>query len=93
MRQGQQFWDATAVFEALASADDAERLLARIRYQAEVTLPEHVATLKDNPANLFLNIFILCLVYTVSALHGPRRLQWFVPPILLLGAVAYTFFR
>jgi hypothetical protein len=45
-----------------ASADDAERLLARIRYQAEVTLPEHVATLKDNPANLFLNIFILCLV-------------------------------
>lgn len=45
-----------------ASADDAERLLARIRYQAEVTLPEHVPTLKDNPANLFLNIFILCLV-------------------------------
>jgi hypothetical protein len=44
------------------SADDAERLLARIRYQAEVTLPEHVATLKDNPANLFLNIFVLCLV-------------------------------
>jgi len=45
-----------------ASADEAERLLARIRYQAEITLPEHVPTLKDNPANLFLNIFILCLV-------------------------------
>ncbi|MGA2715086.1 MAG: DUF6599 family protein [Bryobacteraceae bacterium] len=45
-----------------ASADDAERLLSRIKYQAEITLPEHVATLKDNPANLFLNIFILCLV-------------------------------
>ena len=45
-----------------ASADDAERLLARIKYQAEVTLPEHVPTLKDNPANLFLNIFYLCLV-------------------------------
>jgi hypothetical protein len=44
------------------SADDAERLLARVRYQAEITLPEHVPTLKDNPANLFLNIFILCLV-------------------------------
>jgi hypothetical protein len=44
------------------SADDAERLLARVKYQAEVTLPEHVPTLKDNPANLFLNIFILCLV-------------------------------
>jgi hypothetical protein len=45
-----------------ASPDDAERLLAHIRYQAEVTLPEHVVTLKDNPANLFLNVLILCLV-------------------------------
>jgi len=45
-----------------ASPDDAERLLARIKYQAEVTLPEHVPTMKDNPANLFLNIFVLCLV-------------------------------
>lgn len=45
-----------------ASPDDAERLLSKVRYQAEVTLPEHVPTLKDNPANLFLNIFILCLV-------------------------------
>jgi len=44
------------------SADEAERLLARVKYQAEVTLPEHVPTLKDNPANLFLNIFVLCLV-------------------------------
>lgn len=42
------------------SADDAERLLAQIRYQAEITVPEHVPTLKDNPANLFLNIIILC---------------------------------
>jgi hypothetical protein len=45
-----------------ASPDEAERLLSRIKYQAEVTLPEHVPTLKDNPANLFLNILILCLV-------------------------------
>jgi hypothetical protein len=44
------------------SPDDAERLLSRIKYQAEVTLPEHAPTLKDNPANLFLNIFVLCLV-------------------------------
>ncbi len=43
-------------------ADAAERLLSQVRYQAEVTVPEHVPTLKDNPANLFLNIFILCLV-------------------------------
>jgi hypothetical protein len=45
-----------------SNPDEAERLLSRIKYQAEVTLPEHVPTLKDNPANLFLNIFILCLV-------------------------------
>src|ERR1700722_697431 len=45
-----------------ASPDEAERLLSRIKYQAEVTLPEHVPTLKDNPANLFLNIFYLCLI-------------------------------
>ncbi len=42
--------------------DEAERLLSQIKYEAEVTVPEHVPTLKDNPANLFLNIFILCLV-------------------------------
>ncbi len=28
--------------------------------QAEITVPEHVPTLKDNPANLFLNVIILC---------------------------------
>jgi len=40
--------------------DNAERLLSQVRYQAEVTVPEHVPTPKDNPANLFLNIIILC---------------------------------
>lgn len=45
-----------------ASPDEAERLLSQVKYQAEITVPEHVPTLKDNPANLFLNIFILCLV-------------------------------
>ncbi len=43
-----------------AVADDAERLLSQVRYQAEITVPEHVPTPKDNPANLFLNIIILC---------------------------------
>jgi len=42
--------------------DDAERLLSRIKYEAEVTVAEHVPTLKDNPVNLFLNIFYLCLL-------------------------------
>lgn len=40
--------------------DGDERLLSQVRYQAEVTVPEHVPTPKDNPANLFLNIIILC---------------------------------
>lgn len=47
------------------SADDAERLLAQVKYQAEVTLPQHVPTPKDNPVNLFWNIFILCCVLAV----------------------------
>ncbi len=37
--------------------------------------------------------FILCLVYTVFALHGPRRLQWIAPPLLLAAAVAYILLR
>jgi hypothetical protein len=44
------------------SPDDAERLLSRVRYQADVTVAEHPPTQKDNPANLFLNVFILCLI-------------------------------
>jgi hypothetical protein len=48
-----------------SSADDAERLLAQVKYQAEVTLPQHVPTPKDNPVNLFWNIFILCCVLAV----------------------------
>jgi hypothetical protein len=36
---------------------------------------------------------LLCLLYTVSALHGPRRLQWIIPPVLLALAVVYTTMR
>jgi hypothetical protein len=42
------------------SPDEAERLLAQVKFQAEVTIDEKAPTLKDNPANLFLNIIILC---------------------------------
>jgi hypothetical protein len=45
-----------------ANPDDAERLLSQVKFQAEVTLPEHVPTRQDNPINLFLNVFYLCLV-------------------------------
>jgi hypothetical protein len=44
------------------SADDAERLLAQVKYQISITIPERLPTPRDNPANLFLNIFILCAV-------------------------------
>ena len=54
------------------SPDEAERLLAKVKYQAEVTIAEKPPTLKDNPANLFLNIMILCgviiLLFVVSGL-------------------------
>lgn len=49
-----------AVVLNAASPDEAERLLSQVKYQAEVTISEPVPTLKDNPANLFLNIIILC---------------------------------
>jgi hypothetical protein len=42
--------------------DAAERLLAQVRYQAAITIPEHVPTARDNPVNLFWNILILCLI-------------------------------
>jgi hypothetical protein len=45
-----------------ASPDDAERLLSQVKYQASVTVPEHVPTPRDNPINLFWNIMILCFV-------------------------------
>lgn len=45
-----------------ANPDDAERLLSQVRFQAEVTLPEHVPTKRDNAGNFFLNVIYLCLV-------------------------------
>ena len=45
-----------------ANPDDAERLLSQVKFQAEVTLPEHVPTKRDNPGNFFLNVIYLCLI-------------------------------
>jgi hypothetical protein len=53
-----------------ANPDDAERLVSRVRYQAEVTLAQHPPTRKDNPADLFLNVFILCLVLAGICILG-----------------------
>ncbi|HVT83514.1 MAG TPA: hypothetical protein VHM90_22930, partial [Phycisphaerae bacterium] len=38
-------------------------------------------------------VLILCLLYTVSALHGPRRLHYLLPPVLLAAAILYTVMR
>ncbi len=48
-----------ALVLAAPDADFAERLLAGIRYQAEVTRDEYVPTRRDNIGNLLLNAFIL----------------------------------
>jgi hypothetical protein len=51
-----------AVTLSSPNADEAEKLLAQVRYQAEITVPQHVPTPKDNPGNLFLNLGILVAV-------------------------------
>jgi hypothetical protein len=48
-----------AVIVAPPDRDAAERLLAQVRYEAQVTLDERVPTHKDNPANLVYNAFLL----------------------------------
>jgi hypothetical protein len=48
-----------AVFSAPADPDLAERLLAEVRYQAEVTRNQYVPTKRDNMGDLLLNICIL----------------------------------
>jgi hypothetical protein len=56
-----------------ANADDAERLLAQIRYEPKITLDERVPGARDNIGNLVINAFeligillIFCLVAGLS---------------------------
>ena len=65
------------------SPDEAERLLAQVKYQAEVTMAEKRPTLKDNPANLFLNIMILCGVI----------IGLFIVSGLVFGGIRHVFRR
>ena len=48
-----------AVILSPPDPDTAERLLAQVRFQAEVTRDEYVPTLRDNIGNLVVNAFIL----------------------------------
>ena len=62
-----------AIVLSSPNADDAERLLAQIRYAPTITLDEHVPGARDNIGNLVVNIFkltglllIFCLVAGLS---------------------------
>jgi hypothetical protein len=48
-----------AVILSPPNADDAERLLSQIRYQATITWSERVRTRRDNIGDLIINAFIL----------------------------------
>ena len=48
-----------AVILSPPDPDAAERLLAQVRYQAEVTRDEYVPTLRDNIGNLVVTAFVL----------------------------------
>ncbi|MGD0499862.1 MAG: DUF6599 family protein [Bryobacteraceae bacterium] len=69
-----------AVILSPADPDEAERLLAQVRYRASVTLDERVPSARDNIGNLIVNIFtligILVAFSIVTGLFagGARRL-------------------
>jgi len=63
--------------------DEAERLLAQVRYQAEVTMAEPPPSLKNNAGNLLLNIAVLCGVLITLCLAGG----------LVFGGMRYVFRR
>jgi hypothetical protein len=48
-----------AVIVAPPNADDAERLLAKVQYQASITWNERTPTARDNIGNLIINVFNL----------------------------------
>lgn len=48
----------------------AERLLAEVRYQAQVTRDEYVPTRRDNIGDLILNIFVLIGILLLISLAG-----------------------
>ncbi|MDA1314787.1 MAG: hypothetical protein O2968_15750 [Acidobacteria bacterium] len=53
-----------------SSADEAERLLSRVRYVAEVTVTPRAERRHDNLGVLFLDIFIFCGILVVLMLVG-----------------------
>ena len=56
-----------AVIVSPPDPDVAERLLAKVRYQAEMTRDEYVPTRRDNIGDLVINVFILIGILLVFA--------------------------
>ena len=61
--------------------DAAERLLAQVRYEAQITLDERVLKPNDNPGIMLINIFVLTgilLVFCIIAglFAGGFRAFW-----------------
>ncbi|MBV8905167.1 MAG: hypothetical protein JOZ22_16185, partial [Acidobacteriia bacterium] len=54
-----------AVILAPPNADAAERLLALVRYDAQITLSERVPGARDNPGNMLMAIFSLAGILIV----------------------------
>jgi hypothetical protein len=50
------------------SRDEAEKLLARVRYQATLTWDQPAPSKKDNIGDLILNILLLCVIIAAIAL-------------------------
>jgi hypothetical protein len=44
---------------ASADPDLSQSLLSKVQYQAQITVPEHIPTLRDNIGNLVINAFVL----------------------------------
>lgn len=67
-----------AVMLSPADPDMAERLLAQVRYRAEITEDEYVPTRRDNIGDLVINAFVLCGILGGGAIfagifHGGIR--------------------
>jgi uncharacterized protein DUF6599 len=59
--------------------DQAERLLAKVQYRAEITQQEHIPTRRDNIGNLVINAFILVgilIAFCVVGGLGVGGLKW-----------------
>jgi hypothetical protein len=51
-----------------ADSDLAQAILQQVHYQAQITVPEHIPTLRDNIGNLVINAFILTGILLCIAL-------------------------